>query len=444
MPDAELNSARRLSKSGSDNEIAIRDGARARANSIPECLLSNAFVCDLKAGHICNGTGERLHGSQHQCRTPGRIRVINDEPTSTSPSINTTKKTEFTLEVPRSLVPGYEVEGSIPFWQSLADDLNVQNAQRQSKIELLQEKIVTNEYEIFRRDNKILQQQRDLENRKKIPQNHAAEISKLKMELNKAKEDLNQARGRMAEMQPYHAPTSLHAHAGGFKHQESFVDKERARLSSELDIANIEIKQMRSKTARLQDKYDRVCKECEQEVSQLNGELAMERKKADHTTREINKLQSSFRTIQEKKFSTIESAHWMPQATSDIDRKINHILSDIKQWSRRNAADSLPNFDLVINLLRSRGALIGPLDALRSVYLRKKPGTHLFLSAAVAASAFSLILGDPFFAFKEENAEEAAFRMDHDFGPKGRSLRKEDSQGVRNLVNLIANSMITT
>ena len=296
------------------------------------------------------------------------------------------KKQEVELEQLRS---------KIEEWQRLSWDLDRSNKEQQEEIRRLEKQRVAKGIESAERLERCAGAERDLQN----------------------------ARAQLREQDTKH---------------KSFKDRHKASVD---DLREL-IKQQTAKTESDQEAYRALADEYQKVATLLENAKAETRsneedmealrkvkeKEVDKLLRDNEDMRTKIRGIQEKAFSTVESAQWAPPWVEDINRSLSSVTAKIKRWSK-DYADPDPaamRDGQVESILRARGCLLGSTKALHAVLSRERPKglEQMFLQAAVCGTAFLRIFGDPFFAFVGEGGE-------------GVALRQDDAKGMRSLVSLL-------
>lgn len=111
-----------------------------------------------------------------------------------------------------------------------------------------------------------------------------------------------------------------------------------------------------------------------------------------------------------KSFRNMKQGRWLPLEESSVQRKLERLQNNIKQWARSNAMKSMKKVDSMLNkspveqaaLLKSLGKVVRLIDgALPSPILESRHAPFLFLNAVLANEIYMCILADPFFFLED-------------------------------------------
>lgn len=146
------------------------------------------------------------------------------------------------------------------------------------------------------------------------------------------------------------------------------------------------------------------------EQDRLEQELAEERKRTQS-------LEATIREFQAVQLKSVESTQWMPFAISDIQRQLEAIQAQIRQWAKKFSKMTFEEFmqsddqrELILSLIDHKCIPSEErlLKALLDNQTMQKPGraSGLTLGAAVSIVVMICILDDPFFAFDGKDQEK--------------------------------------
>lgn len=353
-----------------------------------------------------------------------KFYVLRSRPSSHEPGV--ISPSSFAENVSKAL---RHPSRAVQFWaQSNLEEITGRDVQLRQKNEELQKEIEALKQQLLSRESDISQTKGQTQSAAASGTDKDAEIVRLRTDNAELEAKLKQMYSRLGALQ-----AQQRAPQPSFTQQIRRLEEDHKRLNEELASMRDKSKAKESEVLRFKQLYegaDAELRSAKSSMREKDTRILQVERRLEEETRKGSKLRSSIRTIQEKHFLSLDSAHFMPEAMAEINHRLSAILADIKQWSKGYAIDRTPLSHDIANILRSSEYLLGSEDRLRAVFLRKKVGSSLFVSAAVAAVAFFRIMGDPFFAFREERSRDA------------RAL-SFDTESVRKLLGLIERSMYT-
>lgn len=147
---------------------------------------------------------------------------------------------------------------------------------------------------------------------------------------------------------------------------------------------------------------------------ECQGRKEMEKKltgKIDELKRENEMRESEILQAQIRSFRNMKQGRWLPQEENSLQRKLELLQNDIKQWAKSNAMKSIEEVNLMLKqtpveqdvLVKGLGKVVRLVNGvLPPQILGLKLPPSLCLNAMLANEIYMRILADPFFFLEDD------------------------------------------